>query len=121
MKTIFRNATLLSAGVLLGLSLGVGQGVSASRDPANSLPLEDLRTFTEIFAKIKNDYVEPIDDGELVDVYLPARMDGVAAKRFFRRLVRSHGGEPRQIVTDRLRSFGVAHRESMPDSTIYPN
>ena len=54
-------------------------------------------------------------DGEVVDVYLQARRDGAAAKRFFKRLLRSHGGEPRKIVTDKLRSYGVAHRELMPD------
>jgi putative transposase len=54
-------------------------------------------------------------DGEVVDVYLQAKRDGAAAKRFFKRLLRSHGGEPRKIVTDKLRSFGVAHRELMPD------
>jgi putative transposase len=54
-------------------------------------------------------------DGEVVDVFLQARRDGAAAKRFFRRLLRSHGGEPRKIVTDKLRSYGVAHRELMPD------
>ena len=54
-------------------------------------------------------------DGEVVDVYLQAKRDGAAAKRFFRRLLRSHGGEPRKIVTDKLRSYGVAHRELMPD------
>ena len=37
------------------------------------------------------------------------------AKRFFKRLLRSHGSEPRKIVTDKLRSYGVAHRELMPD------
>ena len=50
-------------------------------------------------------------DGEVVDVYLRAKRDGAAAKCFFRRLLRSHGGEPRKIVTDKLRSYGVAHRE----------
>ena len=40
---------------------------------------------------------------------------GAAAKRFFRRLMQSSGGEPRKIVTDKLRSYGVAHRELMPD------
>jgi putative transposase len=54
-------------------------------------------------------------DGEVVDVFLQARRDGAAAKRFFKRLLRSHGGEPRKIVTDKLRSYGVAHRELMPD------
>ncbi|MFT4520986.1 MAG: putative transposase [Halioglobus sp.] len=55
-------------------------------------------------------------DGEVVDVYLQARRDGAAAKRFFKRLLRSHGSEPRKIVTDKLRSYGVAHRELIPES-----
>ncbi len=52
----------------------------------------------------------------MVDVFLQARRDGRAAKRFFKRQLRSHGGEPRKIVTDKLRSYGVAHRELIPDT-----
>jgi putative transposase len=52
----------------------------------------------------------------VVDVYLQAKRDGAAAKRFFRRLIRNNGGEPRKIVTDKLRSYGVAHRELIPDT-----
>ena len=74
----------------------------------------------EVFVKIngKQHYLwRAVDqDGEVVDVYLQARRDGAAAKRFFKRLLRSHGGEPRKIVTDKLRSYGVAHRELIPDS-----
>jgi len=55
-------------------------------------------------------------DGEVVDVYLQAKRDGAAAKRFFRRLLRSHGSEPRKIVTDKLGSCGVAHRELIPET-----
>ena len=73
----------------------------------------------EVFVKIngKQHYLwRAVDqDGEVVDVYLQAKRDGAAAKRFFKRLLRSHGGEPRKIVTDKLRSYGVAHRELMPD------
>ena len=73
----------------------------------------------EVFVKIngKRHYLwRAVDqDGEVVDVFLQARRDGAAAKRFFRRLLRSHGDEPRKIVTDKLRSYGVAHRELMPD------
>ena len=64
-------------------------------------------------------------DGEVVDVILQAKRDGAAAKRFFKRLLRNHGGEPRKIVTDKLRSYGVAHRELIPeaihDTTQYAN
>ena len=54
-------------------------------------------------------------DGEVVDVYLQAKRDATTAKRFFRRLIRNNKGEPRKIVTDKLRSYGVAHREIMPE------
>ena len=74
----------------------------------------------EVFVKIngKQHYLwRAVDqDGEVVDVYLQAKRDGAAAKRFFKRLLRSHGGEPRKIVTDKLRSYGVAHRELIPDA-----
>ena len=52
----------------------------------------------------------------MVDVYLQAKRDGAAAKRFFRRLIRNNGGAPRKIVTDKLRRYGVAHRELIPDT-----
>ena len=55
-------------------------------------------------------------DGEVVDVFLQKHRDGAAAKRFFKRLLQSHRGEPRKIVTDKLRSYGVAHRELIPDA-----
>ena len=55
-------------------------------------------------------------DGEVVDVYLQKRRDGATAKRFFKRLLKAHRDEPRKIVTDKLRSYGVAHRELIPDS-----
>ncbi|MFT5767392.1 MAG: putative transposase [Halioglobus sp.] len=74
----------------------------------------------EVFVKIngKQHYLwRAVDqDGEVVDVYLQARRDGAAAKRFFKRLLHSHGGEPRKIVTDKLRSYNVAHREVIPDT-----
>jgi putative transposase len=74
----------------------------------------------EVFVKIggKQHYLwRAVDqDGEVVDVYLQAKRDGVAAKRFFKRLLRSHNGEPRKIVTDKLRSYGVARREVIPEA-----
>jgi putative transposase len=74
----------------------------------------------EVFVKIggKQQYLwRAVDqDGEVVDVFLQARRDGAAAKRFFKRLLKNHQREPRKIVTDKLRSYGVAHRELIPES-----
>ena len=74
----------------------------------------------EVFVKIRGQqqYLwRAVDqDGEVVDVFLQSRRDGAAAKRFFKRLIRNHGSEPRKIVTDKLRSYGVAHREVIPET-----
>lgn len=52
----------------------------------------------------------------MVDVFLQDRRDSKAARRFFKRLLQKHHGEPRKIVTDKLRSYGVAHRELIPEA-----
>lgn len=74
----------------------------------------------EVFIKIdgKQRYLwRAVDqDGEVVDVFLQSRRDAKAAKRFFKRMLKKHRGEPREIVTDKLRSYGVAQRELMPET-----
>jgi putative transposase len=74
----------------------------------------------EVFVKIQGErhYLwHAVDqDGEVVDVLLQKRRDRKAAKGFFKRLLQRHNGEPRKIVTDKLRSYGVAHRELIPES-----
>lgn len=83
----------------------------------------------EVFVRIggKQHYLwRAVDqDGEVVDVFLQKRRNGEAAKRFFTRLFKTHGRTPRKIVTDKLGSYGVAHRELSPDvihdTTQYAN
>ncbi|MFE2719162.1 IS6 family transposase [Streptomyces mirabilis] len=53
-------------------------------------------------------------DGNVLDVLVQNRRDKAAARRFFRRLMKKTGAVPRVVVTDRLRSYGAAHREVMP-------
>jgi putative transposase len=64
-------------------------------------------------------------DGEVVDVFLQGHRDAKAAKRFFKRMLKKNKGEPRKIVTGKLRSYGVAHREliaeSIHDTSKYAN
>src|SRR6195952_5737024 len=53
-------------------------------------------------------------DGIVLDILVQPRRDGRAAKRFFRRLLKGLQYEPRVIVTDKLRSYGGAHRQLLP-------
>ena len=74
----------------------------------------------EVFIKIhgKQHYLwRAVDqDGEVVDVFLQKRRNAKAAKRFFLRLIKKHEGVPRKIVTDKLGSYSVAHRELIPET-----
>jgi putative transposase len=53
-------------------------------------------------------------DGMVLDILVQSRQDTAAARRFFRALLTKTGKVPRVIVTDKLRSYGAAHREVMP-------
>ncbi len=50
----------------------------------------------------------------VLDILVQNRRDKTAARRFFRRPVKTARTVPRVVVTDRLRSYGAAHREVMP-------
>ena len=64
-------------------------------------------------------------DGDVLDILVQPRRDQRAAKRFFRKLLKGQGSEPRRLVTDTLRSYGAAHRTVMPsvlhDTSRYAN
>ena len=63
-----RNLAFLSAGVLIGLGLGVSHGVLADRAPpaATAIPWEDARTLAAVIERVKHDYVEKVDDHTLL-------------------------------------------------------
>jgi carboxyl-terminal processing protease len=42
-----------------------------------SLPLEEIRTFTEVFAKIKHDYVDSVDDRQLLEDAIRGMLQGL--------------------------------------------
>ena len=67
---------LVLLGTVLGASLVIGQSVLAQRSGA-TLPLDELRTFTEVFARIKNDYVEPTDDSTLLEDAIRGMLSGL--------------------------------------------
>ena len=53
-------------------------------------------------------------DGDVIDILVQPRRNRRAAERFFRKLLKGQGSEPRWLVTDKLRSYGAAHRTVMP-------
>ena len=49
----------------------------ANEDGDTILPLDEIRTFTEIFSKIKDDYVEDVDDKKLLENAIRGMLQGL--------------------------------------------
>ena len=65
--------------VIIALLL-TGQFVHAEQVPGpetGELPVDQIRTFAEVFAKIKNDYVEDVEDGILLEHAIKGMLEGL--------------------------------------------
>ncbi len=91
--------------------------------------LGDTWYLDELFVTIqgKRQYLwRAVDqDGDVIDILVQPRRDRRAAERFFHKLLKGQGEEPLRLVTDKLRSYGAAHRTTMPsvsnDTKQYAN
>ncbi|MEY3280329.1 MAG: hypothetical protein RL674_314, partial [Pseudomonadota bacterium] len=80
-----KNIYLLSLGVALGGIVGISSTVLAQAETqteataqvSDALPLEDLKAFTEIFGRIKQDYVEPVSDKKLLEDAIRGMLSGL--------------------------------------------
>ena len=64
-----RGILVLVIGTILGVGLSVGGDVITGRDhlTARDLSEDQARLLAEVMARVKRDYVEPIDDAELLE------------------------------------------------------
>ena len=82
MKSMTRNTLILSLGLMLGVMLAIGQGVLAEKDSSinssnQTIPLEDIRSLSEVFGKVKQHYVEDIEDKELLENAIRGLLSGL--------------------------------------------
>ena len=81
MKSMTRNTLILGLGLILGVMLAIGQGVWAERDnsrqASQTIPLEDIRSLSEVFGKVKQHYVEEIEDKELLENAIRGLLSGL--------------------------------------------
>ncbi len=46
------------------------------------------------------------EDGDVLDILVQSRRNRRAATRFFRKLLKRQGGEPRRLITDKVAATG---------------
>jgi carboxyl-terminal processing protease len=65
------------AGILAGAAMTLNLSAVADKQAASALPIEELRAFTEVFARIKSDYVEPVEDKKLINEAINGMVSGL--------------------------------------------
>jgi len=71
-----KQFSLIGIGIIFGAALTLNYPAIAQRE-TKSLPIEDLRAFSEIFGKIKSDYVEPVEDKKLITQAINGMLSGL--------------------------------------------
>ena len=64
MRHFFKNFALIAIGLIAGVAATIQ--LSATAQQSSTLPLDELRTLSNVFAQIKREYVEPIEDKQLL-------------------------------------------------------
>ncbi|OHC71402.1 MAG: peptidase S41 [Rhodocyclales bacterium GWA2_65_20] len=66
MRSKLQQAGLILIGLVAGILVSLNFSASAQKDMQTPLPIEELRSFADVFNAIKQGYVEPIDDKKLI-------------------------------------------------------
>ena len=77
MKGKLKPLGLLSAGAIAGVLVSIGLSAVAQREPRTTLPLDELRQFTDVFGAIKANYVEPVEDRKLITEAITGMLSGL--------------------------------------------
>jgi carboxyl-terminal processing protease len=79
MSKQYKTLLVLVFGIFVGISVSLTSSVLAEKKNAEStgLPLNELRNFSDIFARIKTDYVEDVDDKTLLENAIRGMLTGL--------------------------------------------
>ena len=73
----FKHFWLIAVGAVIGVLISLNFSAVADRPTAGPLPIDELRAFTEVFGRIKNDYVEVVDDKKLISEAINGMLSGL--------------------------------------------
>ena len=77
MRSKLQQIGLITLGVCLGVMISLNFSAVAQRDVLGPLPVEELRAFTEVFGRIKSDYVESVEDKKLITEAITGMLAGL--------------------------------------------
>ena len=76
MRNKLKQVAMISAGAVLGILIALNFSAVAQKS-SGPLPIEDLKAFTDVFGRIKSDYVEAVDDKKLINEAINGMLSGL--------------------------------------------
>lgn len=77
MQAKVQKFSLLLVGTGIGVLLTAGASALANKESLSPLPINELRAFTEVYGRIKQDYVEPVEDKKLINEAINGMLTGL--------------------------------------------
>ncbi|MDO9101702.1 MAG: S41 family peptidase [Candidatus Nitrotoga sp.] len=77
MRSRIEKIGLIGLGLIAGVLISLQLSAIADKDSAEPLPIEELRAFSEVFGRIKSDYVEPVTDKKLITEAITGMLTGL--------------------------------------------
>ncbi|HSH73909.1 MAG TPA: S41 family peptidase [Methylophilaceae bacterium] len=77
MRSKFEKIGLITISAIMGVMLSLTYSAIAEKDIKQQLPLDELRSFAEVFGKVKSDYVEPVEDKKLISEAINGMLSGL--------------------------------------------
>ena len=77
MRSKLQQFGLIGLGATIGIMLTLNYSAVADKEASAPLPVDELRAFTEVFGKIKSDYVEPVTDKKLITEAINGMLSGL--------------------------------------------
>jgi carboxyl-terminal processing protease len=78
MRNRLHQIGLLAIGALVGIAVSLNYSAEAQKGATSTpLPIEELRAFTEVFGRVKSDYVEQVDDKKLITEAINGMLTGL--------------------------------------------
>ncbi len=77
MRNKLQQAGLILLGLIAGISISLNYSAIAQKEAAGPLPVEELRTFADVYSAIKSGYVEPVEDKKLITQAISGMLTGL--------------------------------------------
>lgn len=105
MRNFMNKISLVFIGIIAGVMVSLNFSAIADKEikeELQTLLIEELRTFSQVFGRIKSDYVEPVEDKKLITEAINGMLVGLDPHSAF-------------LITKNIKNCKLARKVNLAD------